>query len=190
MAETTVHGAIRRDSSGDRPNSAKRNRTHPPLLSPRDLISDLPDAVIHHIFSFLPLKDVVKTSVLSKRWQSAWTTTAHLVFHDTYSSDFPSLVDSVLIRCTSPTVKRFHITIFKCNAAYRPKLDLCLRFAEDRRVEDLRLCLLQLRVHYILPRFLYCLSRLVRLEVYSCCFSLGTAIRWPCLVVRMCAVER
>ncbi|XP_056159994.1 putative F-box/LRR-repeat protein At3g18150 isoform X1 [Syzygium oleosum] len=192
MAETSVHGAVRRESSGDgRRNRAQRSLPPPPPpSSPGDLITAMPDAVIHHIFSFLPLRDVVKTSVLSKRWQSTWTTTTQLVLddlrprhRDPYYPDFPSLVDSVLSRCTSPAVKRFHITIFKCDEAYRPKLDLWLRFAEERRVEDLCLCLHQLRVYYKLPRFLYCLSRLVRLEVRGCCFSLGTDVRWPCLKV-------
>ncbi|XP_056159993.1 F-box protein At5g03100-like [Syzygium oleosum] len=191
MAETSAHGAIRLESSsGDPRNRAKRSRPPPPMGA-RDLISDLPDAVIHHIFSFLPLEDVVKTGVLSKRWQSTWTTTAHLVFDDlrprdleTYYPDFPSLVDSVLIRCTSPAVKRFHITISKHYEAYWPKFDLWLRFAEGRRVEDLRLRLdAQQECFYKLPRFLYCLSRLVRLEVWSCFLSLGTAVRWPCLKV-------
>ncbi|XP_030477191.2 F-box protein At5g03100-like [Syzygium oleosum] len=177
MAETSVR---RESSGGDRPNRTKRNRPPSPM-SPRDLISDLPDAVIHHIFSFLPLRDVVKTSVLSKRWQSAWTTTTHLVFDGTYSSDFPSLVDSVLIRCRSPAVKRFHITRFRYDEALRPKLDLWLRFAEGCGVEDLRFA--QREFFYKLPRFLYCLSRLVCLEVRGCCFSLGTAVRWPCLKV-------
>ncbi|XP_056159992.1 putative F-box/LRR-repeat protein At3g18150 isoform X2 [Syzygium oleosum] len=181
MAETSVR---RESSGGNRRNRAKGSRPPPPPpMSPRDLISDLPDAVIHHIFSFLPLRDVVKTGVLSKRWRSTWTTTAQLVFDEAYSSDFPSVVDSVLIRCTSPAVKRFHIIRFTYDKLLRSKLDLWLRFAEERRVEDLRLCLHQPKVHYKLPRFLYCLSRLVRLEVRGCCFSLGTAVGWPCLKV-------
>lgn len=36
-----------------------------------DRISKLPDSVLHHIYSFLPFKQVVRTSLLSKRWQRA-----------------------------------------------------------------------------------------------------------------------
>ncbi|XP_048132442.1 putative F-box/LRR-repeat protein At3g18150 [Rhodamnia argentea] len=192
MAGTNVHGVIHRKSSGDRLSRTEGNRAPP--LRPRDLISALPDDVIRRIFSFLPLEDVVKTSVLSKRWRSTWTTTNHLVFHGfhglrrrnhgTYTFDFPSLVDSVLIRCTSPLVKSFHITHFKYDEACRPKLDLWLRFTEACCVEDLRLLLITgLQFLYKLPPFLYCLSWLVRLEVGLCCFSLSTTIRWPCLKV-------
>ncbi|KAF8011794.1 hypothetical protein BT93_I0054 [Corymbia citriodora subsp. variegata] len=230
MAETSIgHGAIRRRSSGDRPDRAKRNRPPPPPRpsSPGDLISDLPDDVIHRIFSFLPLEDVVKTSVLSKRWRSTWTTTTtHLVFDEVRESrsldfqpfvdgvwirvtsptvktfhitilqsdgvresrslDFPSFVDYVLIRVTSPTVKTFHITIFQSDEACRPKLDDWLRKAVERCVEDLRLCLLdsEQEVLYKLPPFLYCSSKLVRLQVSGCCLSLDTtAITWSCLKV-------
>ncbi|XP_048132435.1 F-box protein At5g03100-like [Rhodamnia argentea] len=187
MAETSVHGDIHRESSGDSPN---RRSQPPPPLSPSDLIGALPNDVIHHIFSFLPLQDVVKTSVLSKRWQSTWTTTTHFVFngdrprnHETYSFDFLSLVNSVLIQSTSPTVKRLHVTGFVYDEANSPKLDFCLRFAMARRVEDLCLGLTASPFLYTLPRFASRLTCLVRLEVSYCCFSLGTSIRWPCLKV-------
>ncbi|KAF8043969.1 hypothetical protein BT93_A2065 [Corymbia citriodora subsp. variegata] len=182
MAEASVHGAIHRGSSGDRPNRDKRNRSP---LPPSDRISALPDAVIHHIFSFLPLKDVVKTSVLSKRWRSTWTATAHLVFPNVRPRDhkrWPSLVENVLLRCASPQVKRFDIAHFRYDEAHHPRVDIWLRFAEKRRVEDLHLGFYNpLKVYYKLPRSLYCLSRLVRLQVSQCCFSLGTSVRWPCL---------
>ncbi|XP_039169720.1 F-box/LRR-repeat protein 25-like [Eucalyptus grandis] len=186
MATHSVH----RKSSGDRPNRAQGNR-HPPPLSPGDLISALPDAVIHHIFSFLPLKDVVKTSVLSKRWRCTWTSTTHLAFngvrprnHDASSFDFPSVVDSVLRQCTSPTVKKFHVTDLQYHEADRPKVDRWLHFAAGRRVEDLYLSLItKMWSMYILPPSLYCWSWLVRLEVSLCSFSLDLTISWPCLKV-------
>ncbi|KAK3431710.1 hypothetical protein EUGRSUZ_E03703, partial [Eucalyptus grandis] len=164
-----------------------------------DLISALPDAVIHRIFSFLPLQDVVRTSVLSKRWRPTWTTATDLVFNGEIVArlrstlDFSSLIDSVLIQCISPTVKRFHVIGFKYEKAYRPKFDLWLRFAEGRRAEDLSLLLVPTTkppTLYILPRFLYCWSWLVRLEVWVCCFSLGRTIRWPCLKILVIAISR
>ncbi|KAK2370982.1 F-box/LRR-repeat protein [Trifolium repens] len=35
----------------------------------RDMISDLPDYILHHILSFLPTEDAVKTSILATNWR-------------------------------------------------------------------------------------------------------------------------
>lgn len=39
-----------------------------------DFISELPDPLLHHIFLSLPYKQIVQTSVLSKRWERVWCT--------------------------------------------------------------------------------------------------------------------
>ncbi|KEH30748.1 putative F-box domain-containing protein [Medicago truncatula] len=38
-----------------------------------DIISDLPEGVLLHILSLLPIEDVVRTSVLAKKWRYLWT---------------------------------------------------------------------------------------------------------------------
>ncbi|KAL3740124.1 hypothetical protein ACJRO7_021413 [Eucalyptus globulus] len=181
MAAPYVHAAAhRKSSSGDRPNRARGNRPPLPLL---------PDDALHNIFSFLHIEDAVRTSVLSRRWRSTWTSTTHLVFdgfrprnRDPRSLDFPSLVGRVLSQCTSPTVKKLHVTNFKYRHRYRPKLDLWLHFALGRRVEDLRLWLITDQwTRYTLPPFFYCSSWLVRLEVSWCSFRSDETIWWPCL---------
>lgn len=47
-----------------------------------DRVNALPEAILHHIMSFLPFKQVVQTSVLSKTWCQAWLTFPDLVFDE------------------------------------------------------------------------------------------------------------
>ncbi|KAJ7981363.1 F-box family protein [Quillaja saponaria] len=47
---------------------------------PIDRISDLPDAVLHHILFHVPIKCVAQMSVLSKRFRSIWATFPDLDF--------------------------------------------------------------------------------------------------------------
>ncbi|CAL4992653.1 unnamed protein product [Urochloa decumbens] len=37
-----------------------------------DRISDLPDALLHHVLSLLPVDEAVRTSVLARRWRGLW----------------------------------------------------------------------------------------------------------------------
>lgn len=47
-----------------------------------DLISDLPESIIESILTKLPIRDAVKTSVLSSRWRYRWASMTNLVFDD------------------------------------------------------------------------------------------------------------
>ncbi|GMY36938.1 F-box/LRR-repeat protein At3g58900-like [Fagus crenata] len=46
----------------------------------RKEIDNLPDLILVHILSYLPTKDAVRTSILSKKWQYLWTSTPKLHF--------------------------------------------------------------------------------------------------------------
>ncbi|KAF3321426.1 putative F-box/FBD/LRR-repeat protein [Carex littledalei] len=46
----------------------------------RDMLSNLPDPVLHHIMSFMPAMQAVQLCVLSKRWKTLWTTLPVLNF--------------------------------------------------------------------------------------------------------------
>lgn len=43
-----------------------------------DPLSKLPNSLIFVILSFLPMRDVVLTSLISKRWNNLWTTIPYL----------------------------------------------------------------------------------------------------------------
>ncbi|CAD6257723.1 unnamed protein product [Miscanthus lutarioriparius] len=66
----------------------------------RDNISNLPDGVLHHILSFLPAQDVVRTCVLAKSWRHMWESTTVLRFvwggTNEPESMIPEFVDHLL----------------------------------------------------------------------------------------------
>uniref|UniRef100_A0A1J3D4D9 Putative F-box/FBD/LRR-repeat protein n=1 Tax=Noccaea caerulescens TaxID=107243 RepID=A0A1J3D4D9_NOCCA len=69
-----------------------------------DRISALPDSLISQILLYLPTKDSVKTSVLSKRWRNLWLDVPGLELH---SNDFPLYAKS--------DIKTFTDKFLKCN---------------------------------------------------------------------------
>lgn len=52
-------------------SSAKKKQK---VMEDKDIISKLPDELIHKVLSFVDAKEALQTSVLSKRWKLVWTT--------------------------------------------------------------------------------------------------------------------
>jgi hypothetical protein len=78
-----------------------------------DIISTLPDSVLHHILSFLPTKQSAATSILSKKWNQLWLSVLTLDFDDQgfpHFLAFRHFVYSVmLMRDTSLPIRSFRL---------------------------------------------------------------------------------
>ncbi|KAK3445974.1 hypothetical protein EUGRSUZ_A01743 [Eucalyptus grandis] len=73
--------SLLQDGTGDHDASSGQPTRH------RRQISDLPDDVLRHIFTFLPIKSIAKTSLVSKHWAALWRSLPDLDFTTIESSD-------------------------------------------------------------------------------------------------------
>ncbi|KAF9620320.1 hypothetical protein IFM89_011055 [Coptis chinensis] len=85
--------------------------------SKMDMISALPDSIIDHIFSFMDMKKVIQTSLLSKRWRNLWKSTSTLNFHILHSTPyrkrirtaFTNFVYRVLLLRDDSKIQKFNL---------------------------------------------------------------------------------
>ncbi|CAD5193998.1 unnamed protein product [Musa acuminata subsp. malaccensis] len=106
-----------------------------------DTISELPDAVLHQILSFLSTREAARTSVLSTRWRPLWSAVPSLHF---YQEEFPrreSLLELVegawAARDADVTISTFRLVVSE-------NIDRCyvrrwLENAAERNVEEVEI---------------------------------------------------
>ncbi|KAL6205893.1 hypothetical protein ACLB2K_023145 [Fragaria x ananassa] len=148
-----------------------------------DKISQLPDAVLSHILSFLATKDAVRTSILSTRWKNIWASVPYLDFEHKYSHEpgyrsdhdgFVSFVDRVLYYRDSSDIQRFrlHFTCFDEDSSH---VDGWVRTAIRRNVVELDLHVNVMawagEKMFELPKSVFLCKTLVVLKLTSSCFS-------------------
>ncbi|XP_058195921.1 F-box protein At5g03100-like [Rhododendron vialii] len=166
-------------------SSPKRRRRGGRIRKPAvDVITALPDALILHVLSFLPIKDAIKTQVLSKRWLHLWTYIPSLVFlresdsSDTSVRDFVTFVDRTLFLCTCSKLKKLGFQ-FAYETDYASNVNLWTRFATGRGAEELQLDFYHYNMYedhnnmyeddsYLLPQLLYTNSSFKTLKFSVC----------------------
>lgn len=99
-----------------------------------------------HILSFLPTKDAVRTSVLSKRWVYIWTSITSLHFDDTnlitdtkksVKKSFGDFLLRVLLHLKNPEIQSFTLQVTN---KYDPALvNACISAILNRGVRKLRI---------------------------------------------------
>ncbi|CAH2065368.1 unnamed protein product [Thlaspi arvense] len=145
-----------------------------------DLLSNLPDYVRFHLFSFLTTKEAALTSVLSKKWRNLFALAPSLDLDDSVFlhpewgkrerhgilQSFMVFVDRVLSLQGDSPIKRFSL---KCGEGVDPDdVDRWIRNVLDRGVSELDLSIDSVGDgDYILPREMFVSSTLVNLRLAS-----------------------
>ncbi|KAG5516786.1 hypothetical protein RHGRI_037510 [Rhododendron griersonianum] len=141
-----------------------------------DLISALPESVLVHILSFLPVQDAIKTEALSKRWQFLWTYLPSLLFRQddyltTNEEGFVAFVDKTLPVFSFSKLEKFGVDFFY-EPRFAPNVNSWTRFAAGKGVEELYLEFdsddLDEDERYELPQVLYTNSSFKRLGFSLC----------------------
>ncbi|KAI3937118.1 hypothetical protein MKX01_015333 [Papaver californicum] len=115
-------------------NNAKRLKVYDE--GDQDRLSALPESILHHILSFLDLKQAIKSSILSSKWRYVWTSLPFLYFDyglsetknltQSKAKSFEKFVDQVFqLRITS-IIERLNLNCFGFISSDLQNLSNCL----------------------------------------------------------------
>ncbi|KAM3328236.1 hypothetical protein P3S68_032928 [Capsicum galapagoense] len=131
-------------------------------LSPPDVLSNLPDSLINDILTRLPLRDAVRTSILSKKWRYKWCVLPQLELDQTLWKTREDLI--------SPTIGFANVLCHLLTLHTRP----ITKFTLDEWLQHLVLKLPMDNQHkllpnqYKLPSSLFTCSQLKHLFLQQC----------------------
>ncbi|CAL4907516.1 unnamed protein product [Urochloa decumbens] len=97
------------------------------MASGADRISALPDEILHHVMSFLPMHEVVPTSLLARRWLDLWKSAPSLHVTGVKDCDnaswFIQYVDNLLLlRHAGACLDSFYLDLNECDFGFEPFL--------------------------------------------------------------------
>ncbi|CAN6561133.1 unnamed protein product [Malus baccata var. baccata] len=142
-------------------------------------ISELPDAVLCHILSFIPTKYSVRTNILSTRWKSIWASVPNLDFErEEYMSNYVGFfmfVDRVLSLRDSLDIQKFRLHCY-CRVEDFSRIVGWICTAIRHNVIELDLCVYSGNIvcpTFELPQCVFMCKTLVVLKVKSNCITYG-----------------
>ncbi|XP_050222753.1 F-box/FBD/LRR-repeat protein At1g13570-like [Mercurialis annua] len=157
-----------------------KSNTRPKTMSVNhsnlDRISDLPEDVIENILMLLPIRDAVRTSILSRKWRNKWADVPQLLFDTTFtpisqeSQTNKHLVTiyEVLLLHSGP-IHTFDLSFPGLKSC--PEIDRFILFLSRKGVQDFKLRISSGSPHK-LPSYLFsCL--------YLKCLVLGLCVLTP-----------
>uniref|UniRef100_A0A5B7BKJ2 F-box domain-containing protein n=1 Tax=Davidia involucrata TaxID=16924 RepID=A0A5B7BKJ2_DAVIN len=106
----------------------------------RDFLSELPESLCHHIFSYLTMEEVIRTSLLGKRWRYFWLSVPCLNFTSLKMSSCRKVafIDRSLVLHKGPKVQKLSISL-KYRTSFAYQVNSWIHFALTRNIDELYL---------------------------------------------------
>ncbi|KAJ0444996.1 putative F-box domain, FBD domain, leucine-rich repeat domain superfamily [Helianthus annuus] len=145
-----------------------------------DVIGNMPDNVITNILDRLPLRDAVRTDILSKNWRFKWTMLSQLIFDERFFAHLSQTEDknnhvrviSRLLLHLRGTITKFVLSIDKHGYTVLNDEDIShwILFLSRKGIKDLTIqkgdrSLLKLPIH------LFSCLELKHLKLFNCYFN-------------------
>jgi hypothetical protein len=127
---------------------------------------NLPEEVLRHIISFLPIEDAVRTSVLSKRWEYLWASIPNLDFERPLPAKrmlLMNFVERVLCLRDFSDIKRFTLHCAVLHDASR--VNTWISAAVRHNVQELYIDLDNFKRTFSLPHCLFTCKTLTSLHL-------------------------
>ncbi|CAL1392481.1 unnamed protein product [Linum trigynum] len=153
-----------------------------------DRISYLPQSLIEHILTFLPLREAAKTSILSTSWRDKWVNLPSLIFDDRFWTPFPVVETSAQYYATygavPNTIDKLVLNVFRVLCYHRgPLSGFSLSISQLRsypaHVDQIMFSLYGKPIEslciaidgYKLPSRLFSFRQLKKLQLFGCMFT-------------------
>lgn len=143
------------------------------VRSEADSITNLPNSIIENILGCLPLRDVVRTSILSREWRYKWISSPDLVFDFWFDQMFlgghklEPLIYQILKLHEGPLLKFvLQVPDLKSN----PDIDEWIRLLPNNTLQELTLHVSRGEAHKLTPHLLS-FQHLRTLRLYNCVFD-------------------
>ncbi|KAM3237909.1 F-box/FBD/LRR-repeat protein isoform X2 [Capsicum chacoense] len=150
------------------------------------IICELPIDVLHRILDLIPIKHVVRTSILSKHWRQLWSTQPNLVFDPLFfqyvsniRDSAPSIIHKIIMKHIGP-ILGFHL-ISKTDSFAQSDVDQFIIFVSNHGIQKLTLDMAN-NEKYVLPDSIFTCATLTHLKLSRCFFKLPVGTKFPYLV--------
>ncbi|XP_059650299.1 F-box/FBD/LRR-repeat protein At1g13570-like [Cornus florida] len=149
-------------------------------METEDMISGLPNNIIHSILDFMPTRDAARTSILSRNWRFTWASHPKLVFDKQFfdetintrknaaclKNEFLNVINKILLVHSGHIVK-FVLYIPKVWVNQSPDIDQWILFLSRNGIKELILFDAN-HNPYHLPSYLFSRPQLTRLSLCNC----------------------